>query len=141
MKKLIALSIVAVFALAGVAYAADAAAPAPSKAAAPAAKAPAAKAPAGDKQPGVKATVTGKVESKMVDRKGKQVKMYSITVAEAKGADGKAMDDLKGKSLHLGPRDKVAEIEKFDGKNAEVTGSVREGRRPGMKFLQVESIK
>ena len=59
----------------------------------------------------------------------------------AKGADGKSLDDLKGKALRLGPRDKAAEFEKFDGKNVEVAGSVGEGRRPGTKVLRVDSIK
>lgn len=140
MKKLIAVLIVLAFALSGVALAAENAAPAPNKPAAapasPAEKAPAAKAPEA-----VKATVKGKVAAKTVNRKGKDVKMFEITVAEAKGTDGKVMDALKGKVLHMGPRDKAAEFSKFDGKEVEVTGSIAEGRRAGTKILRVESIK
>lgn len=121
-------------ALSAIAFAADNPAPAPSK---PGANAPAAKAPEG-----VKAVVKGKVASKTVNRQGKDRKIFEITVAEAKGADGKAMADLKGQVLRLGPRDKAAQFEKFDGKNAEVTGTIGKGRRAGSgKVLSVESIK
>ena len=144
MKKLFVLStmVVLVLAISGLAVAADNASTANnSTAVAPAAKAPEAKAPEAKAPEGVKATVKGKVSSKTVNRKGKDVKMFEITVTEAKGADGKAMDDLKGKALRLGPHDKAAEFEKFDGKDAEATGSVAEGRRAGTKILRVESIK
>ena len=137
MKHTIILAMVFAVALAvsaAVAFAADNPAPAPNK---PAAASPAPKAPEG-----VKAVVKGKVASKTVNRQGQDIKIFEITVAEAKGADGKAMDNLKGQALRLGPRDKAAEFEKFDGKNAEVTGTIGEGRRPGSgKVLRVESIK
>jgi hypothetical protein len=91
---------------------------------------------------GVKAVVKGKVASTTVNRQGQDRKVFEITVAEAKGADGKVMNDLKGQTLRLGPRDKAAEFEKFDGKNAEVTGTVGKGKRGRSgKVLLVESIK
>jgi hypothetical protein len=136
MKRTMILAIViaAALAVSSVAFAADNPAPAPNK---PIAASPAPKAPEG-----VKAVVKGKVASKTVNRRGQDVKIFEITVAEAKGADGKAMDTLKGQALRLGPRDKAAEFGKFEGKNAEVTGTIGEGRRPGSgKVLRVESIK
>lgn len=124
-------------ALAGVAYAADTATPAPAAPATAAPAAPAAK-PAHE---GVEATVKGTVAGKTVTRKGKEVKMYEVTVAEAKGADGKAIDGLKGQVLRLGPKDKAAEIAAFDGKTAEITGKIVEGKKPGTKMMRVETIK
>lgn len=127
--------------LSGMAFAADAAAPtkpvaAPAAAAAATPAAPAPKAPEG-----VKATVKGAVASKTVNRKGQDIKIYEVTVASATGADGKAIDGLKGQVLRLGPKDKAAEIAKFDGKTAEITGTVVEGRKAGTKMLRVETIK
>ncbi len=116
--------------------AAPATAPATTPAAKPATAAPAAKAPEG-----VKATVKGTVSGKTVDRKGKEIKVYEVNVASATGADGKAIDNLKGQVLHLGPKDKIAEIAAFDGKSAEITGKVVEGKKAGTKVLRVETIK
>jgi hypothetical protein len=130
MKKVLALVVVlaVMVAFTGVAFAADNPAPA-NKAAT--------KAPEGKAAPaGIKAVVKGKISSK----EGRRGKMYEIAVTEAKSADGKAMDELKGQSLRLGAREKADEVAKFDGKSAEVTGSLMEGRRGG-KMLRVESIK
>ncbi len=150
MKKLFALVMVVALAVAlsGLAFAADTPAPAPGKAPA-AAPAPApAPAPAKPAAPdakaapaGVKATIKGKVASKTVNRKGQDVKVYEVAVAEAAGADGKSIDSLKGQTLRLGPKDKAAEFEKFDGKTAAITGAVVEGRKAGVKMLRVETIK
>ena len=128
-------------ALSGVAFAADTPAAAPSKPAA-AAPAPAPATPPAKAAPeGVKATVKGAVSSKTVTRRGQDIKMYEVAVAEAKGADGKAMDSLKGQTLRLGPKEKAEEIAKFDGKTAEITGTIVEGRRAGTKMLRVDTIK
>jgi pyruvate/2-oxoglutarate dehydrogenase complex dihydrolipoamide acyltransferase (E2) component len=112
--------------------AAPAAKPAPT---APAAK-PAAAPKAGQLANEVKCVVSGKIETKVTEkRKGKEVKRCLIQVSEAKGADGKAIDALKGKSLRVvGP--KVADVEKLVGKNAELTGKVIDGKR-----IQVETVK
>jgi hypothetical protein len=139
MKTKIALMMVLALAVAlsGTAYAADTAAPAPAAPATAAPAAPAAK-PAHE---GVEATVKGTVAGKTVTRKGKEIKMYEVTVAEAKGADGKAIDGLKGQALRLGPKEKAEEIAKFDGKTAEISGKIVEGKKAGTKMLRVETIK
>ena len=64
----------------------------------------------------VAATVTGKVEVKD--------KVCSIKVAEAKGADGKAIADLKDKVLKVVGA-KCADVEKLVGKNVEAKGTVK----------------
>ncbi len=80
-------------------------------------------APAAAKE--VKASVTGKIEVKMEKVADKEVKVPFVVVAEAKGADGKVIADLKGKTLKIvGP--KVAEAEKLAGKEAMVAGVVKE---------------
>ena len=117
-------------------FAADAAKPAAAPAPAPAAK-PAPPAPgAHGADAGVPCVVTGKIDSKMVkNKKGEEVKRCVIDVAEAKGADGKAIASLKGKSLTaVGP--KAVELEKSIGKSAEVTGKVVDEKR-----IRVESVK
>jgi hypothetical protein len=140
--RFVLMMIVAVaVALSGVAFAADTAAAAPSKPAASAAPAAAPAAPAAKAPEGVKATVKGAVASKTVNRKGKDIKMYEVTVASAMGADGKSIDNLKGKALHLGPKPKIEEIAKFDGKTAEISGMLVEGKKAGVKMLRVETIK
>ena len=127
--------------LSGMAFAADAVAPT-KPVAAPAAAAPATPAAPAPKAPeGIKATVKGAVSSKTINRKGQDIKIYEVTVASATGADGKALDSLKGQVLRLGPKDKVAEIAKFDGKTAEIAGTVVEGRKAGTKMLRVDTIK
>ncbi len=136
------MAVVMAVALSGAAFAADTAAAAPSKpVAAPAATPATPAAPAAKAPEGVKATVKGAVAGKTVTRKGKDIKMYEVTVASATGADGKALDNLKGAVLHLGPKPKMEEIAKFDGKTAEITGLVVEGKKAGTKMLRVETIK
>jgi len=117
-----------------VALAADTAAKPPAKAVKTAPTAPAAK--AGKAANEVKCVVSGKVESTMVkNKRDKEVKVCRIQVSEAKGADGKAMDALKGVSLKVtGP--KLADVQKLVGKNAELTGVVIDGKR-----IRVESVK
>jgi len=61
-------------------------------------------------------TAVGKVEVKD--------KVVSIKVAEAKGADGKAVADLKDKVLKVTGA-KVADVEKLAGKEVEVKGTVK----------------
>ena len=61
-------------------------------------------------------TATGKVEVKD--------KVVSIKIAEAKGADGKAVADLKDKVLKVTGA-KVADVEKLAGKEVEVKGLVK----------------
>ncbi len=128
-------------ALSGAAFAADTAAPGKPAAAPAAGSAATPAAPAAKGHEGVKATVKGAVSSKTVTRKGQDMKVYEVTVTSATGADGKAIDSLKGQALHLGPKPKMEEIAKFDGKTAEITGTVVEGRKPGTKMLRVETIK
>ena len=61
-------------------------------------------------------TAKGKVEVKE--------KVVSIKIAEAKGADGKAVADLAGKTLKVTGA-KVADVEKLAGKEVEVKGTVK----------------
>ena len=146
MKKSHPMMLVIVVAVALLAYSAvalAAAAPAPAPAAAkpapaPAAAKPAVAAPAAKPAPpaGVPAVVTGKIETKMEkNKKGNEVKRCLITVSAAKGADGKAIDALKGKVLHVVGKN-VAEVEKFAGKDAEITGAIVENKR-----IRAESVK
>jgi len=122
------------------AFAADTAAKAPAAkpAATPAAKPAEAAKPAAKVAPpvGVEAVVKGKVECKSAkNRRDQEVKRCTIAVSEAKGADGKPIDALKGKSLRIaGP--KAAEAEKFADKEAEIKGSVVQNER-----IRLESIK
>jgi len=114
------------------AFAADTAAKAPAAKPAEAAK-PAAKAAP---PVGVEAVVKGKVECKAAkNKRDQEVKRCTIAVSEAKGADGKPIDALKGKSLRVGGP-KAAEAEKFAGKEAEIKGSVILNER-----IRLESIK
>jgi len=64
----------------------------------------------------VPVTATGKVEVKD--------KVVSIKIAEAKGADGKAIADLKDKTLKVVGA-KLADVEKLAGKEVEVKGIVK----------------
>ncbi len=88
----------------------------------------AAKAPAG-----VKAEVTGKTETKtekVKDKAGKEkeVKVATITVTEAKGADGKAIADLAGKTLTAKGGKGLAELEALSGKEVVAKGTVIGGK-------------
>ena len=121
-------------------FAAPAASDAKPAAAAPAAKPTPHAAGKHAMPPGVPAVVTGKIETKMVKNKktGQDMKRFFITVATAKGADGAAMDALKGKSLMVGcKKDMAPEVEKFVGKDAEITGALVAQRN----LIRLKSIK
>ncbi len=86
------------------------------QAAAPKAEPAAKAAPKGKIAPPAISTLTGKLEVKD--------KVVSLAVASAKGADGKDLPALKGKTLKLtGP--KAAEAEKLAGKEVEVKGMLK----------------
>lgn len=150
MKKarvLIILLAVTALVLGSAAYAADAAAKPAAKdakaAAAPAkpagapakpAGAPAAAAakPAKKAPQGVKCDVTGKVVSAK-NKKGQEVSQ--IVVTEAKGADGKPVAALAGKTLNVaGP--KAAEVKKLMGKVVQASGMVVKNKR-----ITVDAVK
>jgi len=135
LRQLYVLGLIFAFAVAmcGAAFAADApASAAPAAKPAPAAATPTAKdGPKGDakKKPAeemVKCTVKGKVETKMVkNKKGAEVKAFTVTVNEAKSDDGKVMEKLKGKTLRIvGQKD----LDKFVGKDVEIKGETN-GKR------------
>lgn len=141
MKKSHRLMIAVAVAIGLVACSAMAFAAADAAPAAPAAK-PAAAAKAGKPaaQPGVPVTVTGKLESKMVKNKktGADVKRFILTVATAKGADGAAMDALKGTKLNVGcKKDRIPELDKFVGKDVEIAGGLVADKH----LLKLKSIK
>lgn len=131
----LALAVTAAFSLQAMAEEAKPAAPAPAPAAKPAEGAKAGK-PAAPKTE-VKAEVTGKVELKkrMNKKAGKEVEVAVITVATAKAADGKALDELKGKTLALQGK-KGANVKSYAGKDVTVNGNIINNRR-----LVVETIK
>jgi len=107
-----------------VALAADTAANPPAKPAVHKKEAAAKKAPEGPK-----CVVKGKVEAKIEkNKKGKEIQVYSITVAEAKDAEGKALDALKGKVLHIGGMSPKA-LKELVGKDTELKGVVVNNRR------------
>ncbi|MBI5094638.1 MAG: hypothetical protein HZB26_19660 [Candidatus Hydrogenedentes bacterium] len=87
-------------------------------------------------EPLVKCTVKGRVESKTVTNKktGKEVKVFMLSVAEAKGDDGKPVESMKGKTLRIGGQ-KPDVLEKFVGKDAEIKGEAN------TKRIKAESIK
>ena len=71
----------------------------------------------------------GTVEAKTVkDKKGQEVKVYLIKVAEAKDADGKVVDSLTGKKLRIGGL-KPQAAEELVGKETELKGIVVNGKR------------
>jgi hypothetical protein len=75
----------------------------------------------------MKCTVTGKVEVKTEKVDGKDVKVPYVKVAEVKGEDGKAMENMKGMDLKVvGP--KAVDAEKLAGKEVEVKGVVKGGK-------------
>ncbi len=120
--------------------AAPAAAPAahaaaPAKPAEPAKKKPGAK--PGQPKTEVKATVTGKLETKQVTNKktGKAQDVLVLTVATATGPDGKSMEALKGKPLRVGGK-KELNLKSFAGKDVSIDGTIVNKRR-----LQVSTIK
>lgn len=67
--------------------------------------------------------VTGKAVCKSETKDGKTTKLCSVTVATAKGADGKPIADLSGKSLKVTGA-KSGEIEKYADKDVIVKGTV-----------------
>ena len=130
-RLMLALAVMATMSLQALAQDAKAAAPA----AKPAAAAKSAKAPAPKKE--VKAEITGKITTKKVTNKktGKEVEAAFITVASAKGADGKALDNLKGKELRIQGH-KGLDLKSHIGKDATITGTVVNDHR-----VVVESVK
>lgn len=119
--------------------AAPAAAPAAAKPAEPAAPKPgdkpAAKKPAAPKSE-VKATLTGKIETKQVkNKKGKMGNAYFIKIATAKNAEGKDIAALAGKTLRAVGK-KGAVVKDFAGKDVTITGMVVNNRR-----VNVDTIK
>lgn len=75
--------------------------------------------------------VTGKVDVK--DEAG--AKTVTLTVIEAKGADGNAIPNTKGAVLKVeGP--KASDVEKLAGKTVEAQGTVKGGRS-----IEVTSVK
>lgn len=104
------------------AYAADA----PAKAA-PAKAAAGEKAAAKPAKPKVevKCEVTGKFECKKAINKknGKEVNRFSVTIATAKDAEGKALDALKGKTVGVGGKKGLA-LKGFVGKDVTIAGTL-----------------
>ncbi len=82
----------------------------------------------------MKAEVTGKVVEKAEMKDGKEVKSYSLEVAECKCSDAKCAADMKGKSLAL-TGSKLADVEKLAGKEVTASGEVKDG-----KTLDVHTI-
>ena len=72
----------------------------------------------------MKATVMGKIEVKTEKVANKELKVAYITVAEAKGLDGKAMPALHGKTLKV-MGTKAMDAEKLAGKEVTVTGMIK----------------
>lgn len=109
------------------------------KAADPAAKAkPTAKRHAKSNKPStqVKGEVTGKIETKVVkNKKGDDKEVCFIVVSSAKSADGKALDNLKGKKLRIATK-QTADVKKLVGKEAVLTGMIINNR-----VLKMESVK
>ncbi|MCX5770940.1 MAG: hypothetical protein NTZ09_11800 [Candidatus Hydrogenedentes bacterium] len=71
-----------------------------------------------------KATVMGKLEVKTEKLANKEVKVAYIAVSEAKGADGKIMSNLSGKTLKVVGA-KAMEAEKLAGKEVTLTGMIK----------------
>ena len=77
----------------------------------------------------VKCTLTGLLGSKTVKNKqGKDVHMLRIEVAEAKTADGKALDGLKGKNVAVA-RKKGLPLDASVGKTVSISGTLSNNRR------------
>ena len=122
------------------AFAADTAANPPAK---PGKRAPAAKATAAPNAPveakpktEVKCEVSGKLDTKTVtNKRGREVKAFQLAVSQAKDADGKSLDGLKGKTLRVVPN-KGVDIAVHVGKEVTVTGTLINNKR-----LVAESIK
>jgi hypothetical protein len=78
----------------------------------------------------VKCVVSGKLESKMVPNKktGKEDKGFFVTVATAKGADGKPLDALKGKTFRVGGK-KDVKLADFVCKEVTIDGTLINNKR------------
>lgn len=130
----LALALALTMGLVASAYAAD-------TAAAPAAKA--AKAPKAQKaakpKVEVKCEVTGKLDAKVLPNKknknGKPVKVFTLAVSQAKGADGKAIDTLTGKTLNVNGK-KGIKLSSYVGKEVTIAGTLVNNKR-----LMTETIK
>ncbi|HPO12910.1 MAG TPA: hypothetical protein PLI09_05660 [Candidatus Hydrogenedentes bacterium] len=84
----------------------------------------------------VKGEVTGKIETKVVkNKKGEEKEACFIVVSSAKSADGKALDNLKGKKLRIATK-QTADVKKLAGKEAVVMGTIINNRA-----LKMESVK
>jgi len=80
-----------------------------------------------------KVEVTGKAECKMEKKDGKDVKICTIAVTEAKGADGKALTDVKSVTV---TGSKLADCEKMNGKEVIAKGSLSADK----KVLTADSV-
>ncbi|HPC14850.1 MAG TPA: hypothetical protein P5318_01180 [Candidatus Hydrogenedentes bacterium] len=78
----------------------------------------------------VKCEVKGKLDSKMVTNKktGKEAKVFQLTVAEAKNADGKALEALKGKTLGVAGK-KGLKLGDYAGKDVTIAGTLVNNKR------------
>jgi hypothetical protein len=84
----------------------------------------------------VKCEVSGKLAEKTAkNKKGKEVKVFDLTVASAKAADGKALDALNGKSVRVVRKEGV-KLTDYVGKDVTITGTLVNNRR-----LIVDAIK
>lgn len=131
------LAVALILTCSSLAFAADAAKPAACAASCDAQKAaPDAKAKADKPKTEVKCEAVGTLSSKTgKNKKGKEVQVYSLKVSSAKGADGKAMDTLTGKTVHVGAK-KGTDLSGFVGKEVTIAGKLINDKR-----LVVETIK
>lgn len=92
---------------------------------------------AGQANTEVKATVSGKLETKQVKNKksGKMQDVLILTVSSATGPDGKSMDGLKGKPLRV-IGNKELNVKSHAGKDVTLDGKIVNQRR-----LVVSAIK
>jgi len=84
----------------------------------------------------VKCALTGRLGSKPVkNRQGKEVQILRLAVTEAKTADGKPLDDLKGKKVTVVPKKGLA-LDASVGKDVTVSGTLTNNKR-----MHPDSIK
>ena len=82
--------------------------------------------------------ITGKVSAAASkNRRGQDITVASITVREAKTADGKPLENLKGKAVLTNRRD-GEELLKYEGKEVVVTGAFDPSSN---NVFRVETIK
>jgi len=81
--------------------------------------------------------VSGKLAEKAVQNKktGKEMKVFDLTVSQAKHADGKPMDALKGKTVRVTQK-KELKLADYAGKDVTINGTLVNNRR-----LIVDTIK